>query len=126
MQRLPRSLVSVRGLVLLCLEISRASDLLSMLHVCACMAESADAASIPAAPCQGVSQVVTLPMHCSYCGTACSHADWRAGHRRVCKALGAARQQQRQQGSKPRRTADAGAEEHCWPGSGFALFGLKM
>ena len=26
-----------------------------------------------------------------YCGTACSHADWRAGHRRVCKALGAER-----------------------------------
>ncbi|KAL4421393.1 hypothetical protein ABPG75_010684 [Micractinium tetrahymenae] len=27
-----------------------------------------------------------------YCGTACSHADWRAGHRRVCAALGVARQ----------------------------------
>ena len=27
-----------------------------------------------------------------YCSTACSHADWRAGHRRVCKALAAARQ----------------------------------
>jgi hypothetical protein len=27
-----------------------------------------------------------------YCGTACSHADWRAGHRRVCRALGAARE----------------------------------
>jgi hypothetical protein len=26
-----------------------------------------------------------------YCGTACSHADWRAGHRRVCRALGPAR-----------------------------------
>ena len=27
-----------------------------------------------------------------YCGTACSHADWReGGHRRACKALGAAR-----------------------------------
>ncbi len=26
-----------------------------------------------------------------YCGTACSHADWRVGHRRVCRALGAAR-----------------------------------
>jgi hypothetical protein len=23
-----------------------------------------------------------------YCSTACSHADWRAGHKRVCKALG--------------------------------------
>ena len=27
-----------------------------------------------------------------YCGEACSHADWRAGHRRVCKALKDARQ----------------------------------
>ena len=26
-----------------------------------------------------------------YCGTACSHADWRAGHKRVCKALAAER-----------------------------------
>ena len=26
-----------------------------------------------------------------YCGTTCSHADWRAGHRHVCSALGAAR-----------------------------------
>jgi hypothetical protein len=26
-----------------------------------------------------------------YCGTACSHADWKLGHRRVCKALAAAR-----------------------------------
>jgi hypothetical protein len=26
-----------------------------------------------------------------YCGTTCSHADWRAGHRRMCRALGAAR-----------------------------------
>ncbi|KAI3433914.1 hypothetical protein D9Q98_003716 [Chlorella vulgaris] len=35
-----------------------------------------------------------------YCGTACSHADWRAGHRRVCRALRgarvAAREQQRE------------------------------
>jgi hypothetical protein len=31
-----------------------------------------------------------------YCGAECSHADWRqGGHRRVCKALAAARQQQR-------------------------------
>ncbi|PRW60239.1 Zinc finger domain-containing MYND finger domain [Chlorella sorokiniana] len=27
-----------------------------------------------------------------YCGTACSHADWRAGHKCVCKALAAERQ----------------------------------
>ena len=27
-----------------------------------------------------------------YCSTACSHADWReGGHRRMCRALGAAR-----------------------------------
>ncbi|KAI3433718.1 hypothetical protein D9Q98_003526 [Chlorella vulgaris] len=32
-----------------------------------------------------------------YCGTACSHADWRAGHRRVCKALAAARVAERQE-----------------------------
>jgi hypothetical protein len=30
-----------------------------------------------------------------YCGAECSHADWRqGGHRRVCKALAAAQQQQ--------------------------------
>lgn len=33
-----------------------------------------------------------------YCGTACSHADWRAGHKLVCKALAAERQRQRGQG----------------------------
>ncbi len=27
-----------------------------------------------------------------YCGTACSHADRRAGHKHVCKALAAERQ----------------------------------
>ena len=27
-----------------------------------------------------------------YCGTACSHADWREGHMRVCKVLAAERQ----------------------------------
>ena len=39
-----------------------------------------------------------------YCGTACSHANWRAGHRRLCKALGAARQaekEQRRQAGQP-------------------------
>jgi hypothetical protein len=31
-----------------------------------------------------------------YCGAECSHADWRqGGHRRVCKTLAAAQQQQR-------------------------------
>lgn len=27
-----------------------------------------------------------------YCGTECSHADWRAGHKRMCKRLAAAKQ----------------------------------
>lgn len=31
-----------------------------------------------------------------YCSMACSHADWPGGHRRVCKALGAARLKERQ------------------------------
>ena len=39
-----------------------------------------------------------------YCGTACSHADWRAGHKRVCKALGTARV-----ANKERRQAAAAA-----------------
>ncbi|KAL4419745.1 hypothetical protein ABPG75_006843 [Micractinium tetrahymenae] len=30
-------------------------------------------------------------------GTACSHSDWRAGHRRVCRALGEARRARRGQ-----------------------------
>ena len=42
-----------------------------------------------------------------YCGTACSHADWReGGHRRVCKLLGEERQQRRaarQQGEQPQQ-----------------------
>lgn len=32
-----------------------------------------------------------------YCGTACATPDWRAGHKRVCKALAAVRQEARQQ-----------------------------
>ena len=32
-----------------------------------------------------------------YCGTACSHADWRAGRKRVCKTMAAVRQQGRRQ-----------------------------
>ena len=40
-----------------------------------------------------------------YCGTTCSHADWReGGHRRVCKLLGEERQRrkaaQQQQGER--------------------------
>ena len=42
-----------------------------------------------------------------YCGTACSHADWRAGHRRVCKVLGAARAAEKEQ---RQATAAAAAE----------------
>ena len=31
-----------------------------------------------------------------YCGTACSHADWReGGHRRMCRLLGEERQRRR-------------------------------
>lgn len=50
---------------------------------------------------------VTASKRCSgcrsgirYCGTACSHADWKAGHRRACKLLAAekAGQQAQQQG----------------------------
>ena len=32
-----------------------------------------------------------------YCGECCSHSDWRAGHRRVCKALAAERQAAKEQ-----------------------------
>ncbi len=39
-----------------------------------------------------------------YCGTACSHADWRAGHRRVCKALATARAAEK---AARRQTAEA-------------------
>ena len=32
-----------------------------------------------------------------YCGTACSHADWReGGHRSVCRALGEARRAEKE------------------------------
>ena len=42
-----------------------------------------------------------------YCGTACSHADWRqGGHRRVCKALGGARR-----AAKEEAAAAAAAEQ---------------
>ena len=34
-----------------------------------------------------------------YCGTACSHADWREGHKRVCRVLAAERQAARSSGS---------------------------
>ena len=50
-----------------------------------------------------------------YCGTACSHADWRAGHRRVCKALGAERQERKQ--------AAAEAAEHERQGSSMGRKG---
>ncbi|KAI7844719.1 hypothetical protein COHA_001807 [Chlorella ohadii] len=45
-----------------------------------------------------------------YCGTACSHADWRAGHRRVCKALGAARAAEKER-RRQAAAADAAAGE---------------
>ena len=43
-----------------------------------------------------------------YCGTACSHADWHAGHKHVCKALGEARASAK---AARRQPAAAGAEE---------------
>ncbi|PRW59997.1 Zinc finger MYND domain-containing 19 Q7TSV3 [Chlorella sorokiniana] len=50
-----------------------------------------------------------------YCGTACSHADWRAGHRRVCRALGVARaaekERRRQAGDAAVAAAEAAAAE---------------
>ena len=59
------------------------------LLLCACCAPAAGRAD---------HSMLCSPSACSacravwYCGTACSHADWReGGHRRVCKALGAAR-----------------------------------
>ena len=45
-----------------------------------------------------------------YCGTTCSHADWReGGHRRVCKALGEARQAAKE--ARRAGAAAAGAAE---------------
>ncbi|PRW56253.1 putative ATP-dependent DNA helicase HFM1 isoform A [Chlorella sorokiniana] len=43
-----------------------------------------------------------------YCGTACSHADWRAGHRRMCKAMGAARAAEK---AARQAAAEAAAEQ---------------
>ena len=42
----------------------------------------------------------------SYCGEACSHADWRAGgHRKVCQALAAERQAQKERQRAEQREA---------------------
>jgi len=47
-----------------------------------------------------------------YCGTACSRADWKLGHRRLCKAMAAWHQQQKeaavQQRAEQRRPEVAG------------------
>ncbi len=43
-----------------------------------------------------------------YCGTDCSHADWRVGHKRVCKALAAARQAEKEAA----RQAKEATQEH--------------
>ncbi len=43
-----------------------------------------------------------------YCGTTCSHADWRAGHRRVCKPLGVVRAAEKE---RRRQTAAATAAQ---------------
>ena len=51
-----------------------------------------------------------------YCGTACSHADWReGGHRRVCKLLSEERQRrkaaQQQQGEEQGETEQQSAAD---------------
>ncbi|KAL4855287.1 hypothetical protein ACK3TF_004043 [Chlorella vulgaris] len=53
------------------------------------------------APGQGVGSKRCSQCHTAYyCGTACSHADWRQGrHGRVCKALAGARQADQQEES---------------------------
>lgn len=38
---------------------------------------------------------------CRYCGPACAHADWRAGHRKRCAALGQVRREQRAAAQAP-------------------------
>ncbi len=43
-----------------------------------------------------------------YCGTTCSHADWRAGHRRVCKALNTVRAAEKER--RRQEAAEAAAE----------------
>ena len=45
-----------------------------------------------------------------YCGTACSHADWRAGHKRVCKVLGAARRAAKEAAKAAVAAADEGQQ----------------
>ena len=60
----------------------RSADLLLLL--CACCAPADHCMLCSPAACSGCRAVW-------YCGTACSHADWRAGHKRMCKPLGAAR-----------------------------------
>ncbi len=48
-----------------------------------------------------------------YCGTACSHADWRAGHKHVCKALGEARLAAKEARRAARSDPAAAAEEQA-------------
>jgi hypothetical protein len=55
---------------------------------------------------QGVGSMRCSACHAVwYCGTACSHADWRAGHKRMCELLAAERQ-----AAKAARAAGAAAQ----------------
>ena len=69
-------------------------------------------------PVSNLCRCLTCPPHRSgcrtawYCGTACSHADWReGGHRRMCKLLSEERQRrkaaQQQQGAAAARAIAA-------------------
>ncbi len=76
-----------------------------------CLTQPTTAAAHAAHPVQ----LCTLPA-CSacravwYCGTACSHADWReGGHRRVCRALGIARQKAKEAAAAAAGAADVAA-----------------
>ena len=45
----------------------------------------------------------------SYCGEACSHADWRGGgHRKVCQALAAARRAQKEERERAQQQRERG------------------
>lgn len=49
-----------------------------------------------------------------YCSTACSHADWReGGHRRMCRALGVARQAAKEAAAAAVAADAAVGQEKC-------------
>jgi len=54
-------------------------------------------AVVPSTICTGALPLSpSPPPNCRYCGPECSHADWRAGHKRVCKALALAKTEKEQ------------------------------